>query len=108
MNISQVEEKVKTLVENHDQTEFIFNLLECYGKPKASITRLKMVGKGSYNLSKNSDEVLWKKQVYFKATDSDQLLSTIDEMKHAEIAKKHEPDSLLPLMALIFWRLIPR
>lgn len=91
MNISQVEEKVKTLVENTDQAEFLFNLLECYGKPKASITRLKMVGKGSYNLSKNSDEVLWKKQVYFKSTDSDQLLSVIDEMKHAEIAKKHEP-----------------
>ena len=91
MNISQVGEKVKSLVENNNQAEFLFNLLECYGKPKASITRLKMVGKGSYNLSKNSDEVLWKKQVYFKSTDSDQLLSVIDEMKHAEIAKKHEP-----------------
>lgn len=97
MNISQVEEKVKTLVENHDQTEFIFNLLECYGKPKASITRLKMVGKGSYNLSKNSDEVLWKKQVYFKAIDSDQLLSTIDEMKHADVAKKHEPRFIIAI-----------
>ena len=97
MNISQIEEKVKTLVENTDQAEFLFNLLECYGKPKASITRLKMVGKGSYNLSKNSDEVLWKKQVYFKATDSDQLLSTIDEMKHAEVAKKHDPRFIIAI-----------
>lgn len=98
MNISQVGEKVKSLVENNNnQAEFLFNLLECYGKPKASITRLKMVGRGSYNLSKNSDEVLWKKQVYFKSTVSDQLLSVIDKMKHAEIAKKHEPRFIIAI-----------
>lgn len=97
MNIAQVEEKVKTLVGNIDQAEFLFNLLDCYGKPKASITRLKIVGKGSYNLSKNADEVLWKKQVYFKATDSDKLLSVIDEMKHADVAAKHQPRFIIAI-----------
>jgi hypothetical protein len=97
MNIAQVEEKVKALVSNPDQTEFLFNLLECYGKPKASITRLKMVGKGGYNLSKKPNEVLWKKQVYFKATDSDELLSVIDEMKHAEVVTKHQPRFIIAL-----------
>ncbi|PKV47880.1 type II restriction/modification system DNA methylase subunit YeeA [Janthinobacterium sp. 61] len=97
MNIAQVEEKVKTLVGNIDQAEFLFNLLDCYGKPKASITRLKIVGKGSYNLSKNADEVLWKKQVYFKATDSDKLLSVIDEMKHADMVAKHQPRFIIAI-----------
>lgn len=97
MNISQVEEKVKALVGNIDQAEFLFNLLDCYGKPKASITRLKMTGKGGYNLSKQADEVLWKKQVYFKATESDQLLSVIDEMKHAEAVTKHQPRFIIAI-----------
>ncbi len=60
MNIAQVEEKVKTLVGNLDQAEFLFNLLDCYGKPKASITRLKIVGKGSYNLSKTQTKCYGK------------------------------------------------
>lgn len=97
MNISQIEEKVKALIENFEPTEFLFNLLECYGKPKASITRLKMVGKGSYNLSKNSDEILWKKQVFFKSTNSDQLLSLIDEMKHADVVEKHQPRFIIAI-----------
>ena len=97
MNISQVEEKVKALVGKIDQAEFLFNLLDCYGKPKASITRLKMAGKGSYNLSKQANEVLWKKQVYFKAIESDKLLSVIDEMKHAEAVTKHQPRFIITI-----------
>lgn len=91
MNIAQVEEKVKALVGGIKQAEFLYDFLECYGKPKASITRLKMAGKGSYNLSKNADEVLWKKQVYYKATNSDKLLTIIDGMKHADVVAKHQP-----------------
>lgn len=99
MNIAQVEEKVKALVGNINQAEFLFNLLDCYGKPKASITRLKIVGKGSYNLSKKADEVLWKKQVFFKATNSDKLLSVIDEMKHADVVEKHQPRFIIAINA---------
>lgn len=99
MNIAQVEEKVKALVGGINQAEFLYDLLECYGKPKASITRLKMVGKGSYNLSKIANEVLWKKQVYFKATDSDKLLTIIDEMKHADVVAKHSPRFIIAINA---------
>ncbi|MHA6898013.1 class I SAM-dependent DNA methyltransferase [Ralstonia pseudosolanacearum] len=99
MNIAQVEEKVKALVGDINQAEFLYGLLECYGKPKASITRLRMEGKGSYNLSKNPDEVLWKKQVYFKTTDSDKLLTIIDEMKHAEVVAKHQPRFIIAINA---------
>ena len=97
MNIGQVEEKIKALVANINQETFIYDLLDCYDKPKASITRLKIVGKGSYNLSKNDGEVLWKKQVYFKATNSDKLLSVIDEMKDADVVEKHQPRFIIAI-----------
>lgn len=99
MNIAQVEEKVKALVGDINQADFIYGLLECYDKPKAAITRLKQNGKGSYNLSKNANEVLWKRQVYFKITDSDKLLSVIDEMKNAEIVAKHQPRFIIAINA---------
>lgn len=99
MNIAQIEENVKALAGGAKQADFLYHLLECYGKPKASITRLKMVGKGSYNLSKNADEVLWKKQVYYKATDSDKLLTIIDEMKHADVVAKHQPRFIIVINA---------
>jgi hypothetical protein len=99
MNIAQVEEKVKALVGDINQAEFLYGLLECYDKPKAAITRLRMVGKGSYNLSKNAGEVLWKKQVYFKTTNSDKLLSVIDEMKNAEVVAKHQPRFIIAINA---------
>lgn len=97
MNIGQVEEKVKALVANVNHESFIYDLLDCYDKPKASITRLKIVGKGSYNLSKNDGEVLWKKQVYFKSTSSDKLLSVIDEMKDADVVEKHQPRFIIAI-----------
>ena len=99
MNIAQVEEKVKALAGNINQADFLYDLLDCYGKPKASITRLRMVGKGSYNLSKHADEVLWKKQVYYKATTSDKLLTIIDEMKHADVVAKHQPRFIIAINA---------
>lgn len=99
MNIAQVAEKVKALAGNIKQAEFLYDLLDCYGKPKASITRLRMEGKGSYNLSKNAGEVLWKKQVYYKATSSDKLLTVIDEMKHADVVAKHLPRFIIAINA---------
>ena len=99
MNIAQIEEKIKALTANVKKAEFLYDLLECYDKPKASITRLKMVGKGSYNLAKNASEVLWKKQVYYKVTDSDKLLTIIDEMKHADMVAKHQPRFIIAINA---------
>lgn len=91
MNIAQVNARVRALVSNFSQDSFIFDFLECYGKPKASITRLRMAGKGSYNLSKREGEVLWKKQVFYKFTESEKLLSIIDEIKSNDEVIKHQP-----------------
>jgi hypothetical protein len=44
LNISQVEEKIKALGDTIDKVEFIFSLLECYGKPKETLKKTSKSG----------------------------------------------------------------
>lgn len=85
MNVNQIEKKLKDLVEYFNQFTFIYDLLSAYNLPKASITRLK---KGNLNLSKNQDEIIWKKKLYFKEEFMFDLHETIiglkDKIKHNE------------------------
>jgi len=88
MKYADVAENVRLLLdEMPSQDEFIFELLLAYGKPKASITRLKQ---GTYNQSKVAGEVLWKKEVWFKVVDGD-LFAAIEELKTAKGTKTHNP-----------------
>jgi hypothetical protein len=92
MNITQIEEKVKALVTAFDPDTFIYDLLEAYGKPKASISRLRVKGSGSYNLSKEDDDsILWKKQLMFKTIKGNKLHSVIDELHKSDLSTKHSP-----------------
>lgn len=80
MNIAQIEENVKNLLNQLvagecEQDSFIYKLLLAYGHRKQSVTRLRS---GERNLAKNGDlfnhsEVIWKRQLYFKHVDSDSL-----------------------------------
>lgn len=83
MNITQIENHLKLLVYTLDKETFIYNLLESYYLPKASISRLQ---KGSLNLSKVPGEVSWKKKLFFKEELKNDLHLTIsslkDELKH--------------------------
>jgi hypothetical protein len=78
MNITQIENKLKLLVSNIDRETFIYNLLESYYLPKASISRLQ---KGSLNLSKVPGEVSWKKKLFFKEELKNDLHLTITGLK---------------------------
>lgn len=91
MNIAKIEENVQKVLKTSNQTNFIYDLLDAYGKPKASIKRLQAIGAGSYNLAKNENEVLWKKTLYFKAVPDDSIHSIIDKVKKNEAITKHEP-----------------
>ena len=92
MNIENLEKQLNQLVENVDEESFIYDMLLAYEQPKASITRLK---KGDYNLSKNDDEILWKKKLFFKAdTDSD-LHSLIDQLQGDAGITRHHPRFIL-------------
>ncbi|MBU0479995.1 MAG: N-6 DNA methylase [Proteobacteria bacterium] len=92
MNIQKLEDEIKALVQDTDRESFIYGLLEAYNLPRAAISRLK---KGAYNQSKNEGELLWKKKLYFKAAATDDLHTTIDEMKTDNGAKKHQPRFLI-------------
>lgn len=79
MNITQIENNLNLLIENIDKESFIYNLLESYYLPKASISSLQ---KGSLNLSKVPGEVSWKKKVFFKEELKNDLHLTISSLKN--------------------------
>jgi hypothetical protein len=78
MNIAQIEQNIQDLIKDYTQESFIYDFLLAYGLPKASITRLQ---KGNLNLSKVAGEVSWKKKVFFKPVDNEDLHITITNIR---------------------------
>ena len=88
MNIAQIEENVSALLSGitsgeFEQSSFIYELLLAYGHRKQSITRLRS---GERNLSAKGstprhDEITWKRNLYFKHIDGDELIAEIDQMR---------------------------
>lgn len=70
MTLSQIEDNIEALLVNFNQHEFIYNFLLAYNSPKSVIQRLK---KGSLNLSKNVDEVILKKKIFYKVVTTLEL-----------------------------------
>ena len=89
INIKKVEENVNELVKSakFDQ-EFVYKFLFAYGKPQSSITRLKS---GTYNLSKQQDEIFWKNNLFFKYVPHEDLHDSIDNIKHDASIVRHNP-----------------
>ncbi|MCF6345281.1 MAG: N-6 DNA methylase [Thiomicrorhabdus sp.] len=88
MDLNSLEHAIQSLVEPLDQNEFIYDFLRLYEFPKSSITRLK---KGDYNQSKNKNELLWKKNVFFKVEKEQDLHLTIDDAKKDQTILKQNP-----------------
>lgn len=66
MNIGSIEGAVADILKDIQPEAFIYQLLIAYGKPRASITRLQ---KGNLNLSKTPGEIIWKRNLLFRAID---------------------------------------
>lgn len=88
MNAKEIEHNLQVIINNFSKEEFIYDFLIVYGISKTSITRLK---KGDFNLSKNENEILYKKKIFFKVEDADKLLSTVDTLSKDESILKHKP-----------------
>lgn len=88
MDISKIEQNLQDVMSNFSPETFIYDLLGAYGKPKASITRLQ---KGDYNLSKKENEILWKKNLFFKRVNGTDLRGTYDQIFQTEKIIKHDP-----------------
>lgn len=88
MNIAQIEENVRALLSRIaagelEQSDFIYELLLAYGHRKQSVTRLRS---GERNLSAKGgtprhDEITWKRNLYFKHIDGDELHAEIDQIR---------------------------
>jgi hypothetical protein len=92
VNISNIEENIQEVLNNFTPGTFIYDLLCAYGKPKASIARLQ---KGNLNLSKKADEIIWKKNLYFKRVKKEDLYSTLDQVSQNEQIRRHSPRFLI-------------
>lgn len=88
MNTKDIENNIQVIINNFSENEFIYDFLIAYGISKTSVTRLK---KGDFNLSKNQNEILYKKKIFFTIEDGDKLLSTIDSISKEERILKHKP-----------------
>lgn len=62
MKIGDIEDNAKKFIKSWDREEFIYQFLEIYGLPKATITRLK---DGGYNQAKIPGDVLLKDKIYY-------------------------------------------
>ena len=88
MNITQIDNNLQNLVKTYNQASFIYDLLLAFGFPKASIKRLQS---GGLNLSKVNGEITWKKKLFFKEVESEELYTVIDAVKSSNTATKHDP-----------------
>jgi len=88
MDLEKLEHNIQKLVDELDKESFIYDLLLAYDFPKATITRLK---NGDRNQSKNSGEIIWKKNLCFTDKPDGDLFACIDALKDAPAVKKHHP-----------------
>jgi hypothetical protein len=88
MNIAKIEENLQELILDISPDTFIFDLLIAYGTPNSTIKRLK---DGGLNLSKTKNEVLWKKKLFFRVTESTNLEDAFQEVAKDDKPQKHEP-----------------
>lgn len=77
MNLVDIENNIKRLLQAFNQDTFIYDLLLAYNLPKATVTRLQ---KGTANISKVPGEVSLKKKVFFKEIFNKDLHLGITEL----------------------------
>lgn len=87
MDIGLVEQNLKGLVANFSDETFVYDLLAAYGVPKSTRTRLQ---KGSLNLSKRTDEVIWKKNLLFRVASKEELHSLTEHLVESDDCKRHQ------------------
>ena len=83
MNIAQIEESLRELVETpFENAVFIYRLLEIYGAPKATVTKLRQANAAD---DAKANEVVVKKKLVFRVAAKGKASTAVDEM--AEDAK---------------------
>jgi hypothetical protein len=85
MSLSQIELKIKALINKFYPNDFIYDFLLAYDTPKSVIARLR---KGQLNLSKNADEIILKKKLFYKIVTTEEIQTVVESIKkNATLAK---------------------
>ena len=87
MTITQIETNITKLLKNFSQDTFVFDLLQAYGEPNATITRLK---KGDLNQLEAKGELTHRKKLFFKEATTG-LHGTIDTLRTDTATLKSKP-----------------
>jgi hypothetical protein len=88
MNITQIQENVEKVIKELDKARFVFDLLQAYGLPKTTISRLE---KGGMNLSKDDGEIILKKKLYYKFVSNGDVGSAYDTVLSDTKVGKYDP-----------------
>lgn len=78
MGIIELEDKIAEIVNREDHSDFVYELLDIYDIPRATITRLK---KGNQNMTKRDGEVHLKNKVWFKDVKKGKLFDGFVEVE---------------------------
>ena len=90
-----IENKLQELVNSFSKNTFIYDLLFAYGQPKATIKRLQ---EGGLNLSKVKGEIVWKKKLFFKEIENQDVNGIIEDLNSCQHAIwEQKPD-----MSIVF------
>ena len=87
MSVLKIEENLKNLLSKKDHENFIYDFLLAFDQPKSTISRLR---NGDYNLSSRSNELIWKKKLYYyHVIDNEDVHEYIDSISKNIIIKKN-------------------
>jgi len=101
MNIAQIEESLRELVETpFDNAVFIYRLLEIYGAPKATVTKLRQANSAD---NKTSNEVVVKKKLVFRVSSNGKASSAVDDMAGDAKLLKNAPRFLIATDGVEFY-----
>lgn len=78
MSIIEYEDEIVEIVNREDHSNFLYELLDVYDIPRATITRLKS---GNQNIAKKPGEIHLKNRVWFKEANEDDLFNTIVKLE---------------------------
>ncbi len=92
MNISQIQKNIENLIESPPKETFIYDLLTAYGVSKTTISRLR---NGNINLSKNENEISWKKKLLFKKVNKQDLTKVFEQITKDTSLLKNAPRFVL-------------
>src|SRR5699024_3025126 len=73
------EDEIVEIVNKEDNSNFLYELLDVYDIPRATITRLKS---GNQNLAKKAGEIHLKNRVWFKDAGNDNLFDVFVKLEN--------------------------